>query len=219
MPLSKDTTQLDTSKKSVLVARLKIKNENKPSHQPKLLAVFMNQTVAGKEEQFSFTSPTVVSDQGEQGIDYLISMDVEPGKAKLNMARFLRQVPLLLMAMADLPFQFDLDVPADKVVYLGNIEATIVERANDSQPRAGSVIPLIDQAVAGFSNGTFQLKISDQFDADTQEMQKQFPVLAGKTIDKQVLPAWVHPEVRTAAATTVADATAAAPVAPAAEAK
>lgn len=219
MPLNKDTAVLDLSKKSVLVARLKIKNENHPSHQPKLLAVFMNQTVAGKDEQFSFTSPTMVSDQGEQGIDYLISMDVEPGKATLNMARFLRQIPLLLMAMADLPFKFEVDVPANKVVYLGNIEATIVARANDTQPRAGSVLPLIDQAVAGFSNGTFQLKISDQFDSDSQEMQKQFPALAGKTIDKQVLPAWVHPELRTAAAATVAAAPAPAPVAAITEAK
>ena len=214
MPLNKNTTQLDTAQKSVLVARLKIKNENRPSHQPRLLAVFMKQMAEGKEKELSFVAPTLVSEQDEQGKDYLISMDVEPGKSTLNLARFMRQIPLLVTAMADLPFQFDLDVPANKVLYLGNLEATIVARTDDSQPRAGAVIPLIDQAVTGFSNGTFQLKVSDQFDADTQEMQKQFPALSGKAIDKLILPTWVHPEVRATTAAQVASA-----VAPAAEAK
>ncbi len=191
MPLNDKVTEVDTSQKSILVGKLSIRNDNKPSHQPNLLAVFVNQN----EKDFSFTKPTLVADLDKGGKEYFISMAVEPGKAKLKLARFMRQVPLLLNAMADLPFEYEIDVPANQVVYIGNINAIIKPREDD-QPRAGQVIPLIDQAVAGFSNGTFEVSITDNYAEDMKALEAKYPFIANQTLAKNLLPSWTHPEHR-----------------------
>jgi hypothetical protein len=64
----------------------------------------------------------------------------------------------------------------------------------DSRPRAGSVIPLIDQSVTGFSSGTFVVEVSENYEEDTQLITKRFPYLAGKDIRKMILPEWKYPE-------------------------
>lgn len=183
MPLQTDTSSVDESKKSILVARVSIKNENNKSHQPKLNHVSM--VVGG--ENYSFTKPTLLSETDGVGKDYLISMSVNPGKAELKSIVFLRQVPMLLMASAFAELNYEIDVPSNKIVYLGNIDAVIVPRTDDSQPRAGSVIPLVDQSVAGFSTGTFKITISDNYDGDMKEFASKFPALSGKQIAKNVL--------------------------------
>ncbi|HEY8568161.1 hypothetical protein [Microbulbifer sp.] len=202
MPLNEKTTAIDTSQKSILVGKLSIRNDNKPNHQPDLLAVFINQN----EKDYSFTKPTLIADLDAGGKEYFISMEVEPGKAKLKVARFMRQIPLLLNAMADLPFEYEIDVPANEVVYIGNITAVIKPR-EDEEPRAGLVIPLIDQAVAGFSNGTFEVVISDNYADDMEALKAKYPYIASQTIAKNMLPAWTHPESRTAPATILAEKT------------
>lgn len=191
MPLNDTASAVDVSQKSILVAKLTITNVNKPGHQPNLLAVFLNQN----EKDLSFTQPTLIADMDERGKEYFISMQAEPGKATLKLARFLRQIPLLLNAMADLPFEYEIEVPANQVVYIGNINAVIKPRGED-QPRAGLVIPLIDQAVAGFSNGTFDVQITDNYDEDIEELRAKYPYLASREVAKIVLPEWTHPELR-----------------------
>lgn len=191
MPLNAKTTSVDTSQKSILVGKLSIRNDNKPGHQPNLLAIFVNQN----DKDFSFTEPTLIADLDKGGKEYFISMAVEPGKAKLKVARFMRQVPLLLNAMADLPFEYEIDVPANEVVYIGNINALIKPR-EEGQPRAGLVIPLIDQAVAGFSNGTFDVTITDNYAEDMAALKAKYPYIASQTVAKSMLPSWTHPESR-----------------------
>ena len=190
MPLKSGLTDIDTSQKSLIVGKLSIKNENAPSHQPYLLCIFVE-----KDGQlYSYKSPTLVSDMGTDGKSYFFSMDVPPGKATIKFARFLRDIPLLVLATADLPFEHEIDIPKDEVIYIGNIQATIKPRENDEQPRAGSVIPLIDQAVAGFSSGTFEVEIIDDFQIDTTNLINKYPALSNRNITKQILPSWFHPE-------------------------
>jgi hypothetical protein len=183
MPLQTNVTTVDTSQKSILVARVRVKNENRPSHQPNLNTVVLTT----QEKAQSFAAPTLLAESPDIGREYFVSMDVVPGKTKLNYMFFVRSIPMLLMANAMVNLDYEIDVPSNKVVYLGNIVATIVPRTDDSQPRAGAVIPLIDQSVAGFSSGTFKVDISDQYTADTKDMIAKFPALAGKEIVKNVL--------------------------------
>jgi hypothetical protein len=195
MPLQdKNMKPLDLTQKSVLIAKVKIKNNNKTNQQPTICCVFIKQDVGGKAKQFSFTSPALIQESSEIGKEYFVSMALAPGKANINMIRFLRMVPLLLAATADLPFQREIDVPAGKVLYLGTIDATIEKRENDTQPRAGIVIPLIDQAVAGFSDGTFTATIKDQYDADIAQIRQRFPALKDLQIEKMILPPWEYPK-------------------------
>ena len=108
-----------------------------------------------------YTHPTLIKQSRAEGKKYFIIIDSEPGKVTLKSMRFLRWLPPLLKARVHLHFQNEIDVSQNKIVYIGNINAMIKPRVSDDQPRAGSMFPLVDQAVAGFSNGTFEVEVSD----------------------------------------------------------
>lgn len=190
MPLQdKSKTDISLAQKSILVAKVSIRNANKESQQPTICCIFLKKD----DKDLSFTEPTLISDKEKDGKTYIVSMEVTPGTTQINLIRFFRQVPLLIMAMADLPLIQTIEVPANKVVYLGNIDAVIQPRTDDSQPRAGSLLPLIDQAVAGFSNGTFTATIKDQFNEDTAEIKNRFPKIASLDFVNMTLPEWKYP--------------------------
>jgi len=188
MPLNENVKEIDTSQKSILLGRITIQNKNKPNHQPKLLAVFVKKD--GKD--FSFTKPSLISEVDNESKEYIFSLASEPGVAELSLMRFLRQA-FLVNGMADLQFKQEIVFPENEIVYIGNINASIIPR-EEGQPRAGSVIPLIDQSVTGFSSGTFVVEISDNYDEDIELITKKFPYLAGKNVTKMILPEWEYPE-------------------------
>lgn len=192
MPIGPGSSDVDISQKSILVAKVTIKNQKKPSHQPKMICAM---TKKG-EEFFSFTEPTLVSENEDDGKTYFASLNVDPGKVTLQSFRFTRTIPLLLSAFAELPFELELDVPANKIFYLGEITAVIKDKENDNEPSAGPMIPLIDQAITGFSTGKFEVAIADRYDRDIFELRQLYPYLKNKQIDKMVLPPWVHPKLR-----------------------
>lgn len=191
MPLNEKAKDIDTTKKSVLLGRISIQNQNKPSHQPKLLAVFIKKD--GKD--FSFTKPSLISEVDKESKEYIFSLAAEPGKAELNFMRFIRQA-FLINGIADLPFKQEIVFPENEIVYIGNITASIIPRAK-GQPRAGALLPLVDQAVTGFSSGTFVVDVSDNYDEDIKLIIEKFPYLSGKKITKMILPEWSYPEQET----------------------
>lgn len=195
MPVQSGLADISVSEKSILLAKVVIKNEKAPSHQPDLCCIFIDEN----GEAMSFTEPALVQDLGEGGKAYLVSLQASPGKVMLNTARFIRRIPLLMNAIAEVPFQQELNVPANSIVYLGNINAVVKDKLTGDEPSAGLAIPLIDQAVAGFSSGTFVVTVSDNYDADMAEFYKRFPYLQKKQVSKMVLPEWVHPDLRSKA--------------------
>jgi hypothetical protein len=66
---------------------------------------------------------------------------------------------------------------------------------NDEEHRAGGVLPLIDQAVAGFSDGTFDVVFSDNYDGDMGRFISKFPALNNVPVEKAILSQWVRPEL------------------------
>lgn len=188
MPLQVNAKAVDTSVKSILIGRIKIRNDNKPGYQPELLAVFLEQG----EKYYSFTDPTLISEVEGGAKDYLFSVAVEPGEVQLNQFRFLYNA-IVLSGLADLQFDRSMEVPAGSIVYIGNIDAVIVSR-EEGQPRAGSIIPLIDQAVTGFSSGTFSVNITDNFGVDRALFVDKFSYLSGRNIERAVLSQWRHPD-------------------------
>ena len=73
------------------------------------------------------------------------------------------------------------------VFYAGHLHAVVRERKDD-EPRAGSVIPLIDQAATGASGGTFDVTLTDDWDADSKVFNTLYPALAKVNVEKQLLP-------------------------------
>lgn len=103
------------------------------------------------------------------------------------------EVPLLMRAVCVLPLNSKIDIKPNSVVYLGHIDAVIRKRKGMSEQRAGALVPLIDNAVAGFSNGTFDVAINDEYNADMKLFQTQFPALSKVNVKKDILPPWVRP--------------------------
>ena len=72
-------------------------------------------------------------------------------------------------------------------VPIGHIEATVRERQGD-EFKAGSSIPLIDQAVVGASGGTFDVAITDALSTDEALFRSKFPALTNVEIKRAILP-------------------------------
>jgi hypothetical protein len=70
---------------------------------------------------------------------------------------------------------------------VGHVWATVRER-QDNEFKAGPVVPLIDQAVAGASGGTFDVETTDEFATDEAAFRSKFPALAGVEMAKAILP-------------------------------
>lgn len=85
------------------------------------------------------------------------------------------------------------ELKANSMIYLGRVEAVVRERKDDSELRAGPVVPLIDQAVAGFSGGTFHIQVLDNYDADLASFRQKYPALEKFTVDRAVVPPWRKP--------------------------
>jgi hypothetical protein len=94
------------------------------------------------------------------------------------------------------PLYAQLESDAPGIYYLGAVQASIRER-KDNEFRAGPVIPLIDQAIAGASTGTFDITIADLYDQDVALFRATFPALENATIIKKVLPQWDRTRAQT----------------------
>jgi hypothetical protein len=85
------------------------------------------------------------------------------------------------------PLHAELPAASGNLVYLGAIDANVRERKGN-EFKAGPSIPLIDQAVACASSGTFDVEIKDAFDADMVLFKENFPQLRSAPVTKAILP-------------------------------
>ena len=85
-----------------------------------------------------------------------------------------------------------------KLVFLKHRDVVRVAQALATQPSlsealracAGPLLPLIDQAAAGFSGGTWTVTVSDSAPHDVEEFKAAFPALARTPIEDDALPPW-----------------------------
>ena len=70
----------------------------------------------------------------------------------------------------------DFNVPPQAVVYLGHLDIVNKERIDKDDQASGFAIPLIDQAVAGFSGGTLGVALSDHYERDIGMFRAEYPV-------------------------------------------
>jgi len=48
--------------------------------------------------------------------------------------------------------------------------------------------PFIDQSIAGFSSGTFDVVVEDKFDEDMKSFISEYPALKKVKVEKSILP-------------------------------
>jgi len=198
MPLSKGQESVSLSSESIALVSVKISNQNKPEYQPSLLyAFFFPESEGAKKTHISINTDPIRSEKNQFN-EYLLSFSLKPGTYNFSQIWGVYRVPLLMNAMCQIPLNAKVDIKPNEVIYLGNIDAVIRERKNDGEVRAGGVIPLIDQAVAGFSSGTFEVSINDRFDEDIKAFMAEYPALQNHKVEKAVLPQWTRPETTVA---------------------
>jgi hypothetical protein len=183
-----DATAPKTEKVTVLMSAT-VDNQYKPRYQPELLVVHVEKPGAKeKADRLNFKpdSTSIVPSQNEGGANtYLLSYELEPGEYLLAaMTSMARSFPII--ASFQTVLMQDLAFPKAGVYYVGHVQAVVRERKDDEE-RAGSVIPLLDQAVAGASGGTFDVQITDRWNTDEGLFKTAYPTLARVSVEPRVL--------------------------------
>lgn len=190
MALQGEAVRVTETSKPIYLMTATLKNDFKPSIQPKLMTVELAQpgAVAGTQP-LQFAMDEKGKDEAHPagaGNHFLIRLELPPGAYELRGLRSMGQA-FPILGYYYTPLLLPLAAKGPGVYYLGHISATVRERQGD-EFRAGQVLPLIDQLVSGASGGTFDVEVKDAFDADQTRFRAKFPALAGVTIQKAVLP-------------------------------
>jgi len=179
MAIDHDTKQLDLSENALVLMSVKMVNGYKPSFQPTPNVVFVEKPmVRGTKDRLNY----IIDAEAEQGGVYYLRMAVPEGKYVIRGVGGV-SAHIFFVGNCLLPIHQNLDVKAGDVIYLGRVAGTIRERV-DGELRAGSVVPLIDQAITGFSGGTFDVLLEDQYQSDMKVFKQRFPVLNGVVVKR-----------------------------------
>lgn len=192
MPLSDDAAKLDPTKPIYLMS-VTIKNDYKPRWQPNLLAVVL-ETDSGtaKPQQMAFRMDSqgrlAPSTEEDSTTTYLVRFTTE-GSPHIVRGFNAMGSAFPVHGSYFVPLHAPLPATAGGTYYLGSVKAVIRERQG-AEFRAGPLIPLIDQAVAGASTGTFDVEITNAYADDVIRFRKTFAALKDVEIHDAVLPAW-----------------------------
>lgn len=189
MAFSDESNSTIKPDKAVYLMTATIKNSYKTSHQPKLIVVNVEKRLAsGSSDRLNFK----IDDNGKiesdtpEGSTYLLRMELEKGDyVILGLSSMSSSFPFHGFYFT--PIHENLVSSGSGVFYLGHIEANVRERQGE-EFKAGPSVPLVDQAVAGASTGTFDVAISDQWATDEAKFKGKFPVLVNTPITKTILP-------------------------------
>jgi hypothetical protein len=192
MALNPTATKLDCTKDSVALMAVKVSNQYKPKYQPAVTYAFVWTREKDNRKKYSFKVANPYKTVLGESIEYLISVQLPPGKYKLReLMGTSGSFPIRGTFWVPLYLNFDLE--PNKVLYLGRIEAVNRKKISGDELAAGPPIPLIDQAVTGFSGGTFDINISDKYETDMAIFKEQFPSIKSYNAEKMILPQWHKP--------------------------
>lgn len=192
MSFGKDQAATIPQDKAIVLISASMRNEYKVSYQPKILVAHMEKGTAEKSsDPLNFKHDAVGAAQGNN----LFRMELENGAYVLRgMTGHALSFPINGFYMA--PVHAEINITAPGVYYMGHIDAVIRERQGN-EFKAGGSLPLIDQALAGASTGTFDITITDQWTTDEKAFKAEFPVLNGIDIKKVILPAFDRQRAQT----------------------
>lgn len=188
MPYSEDEPKPDPAK-AVFLLSVTIKNDYHTNFQPDMLLLNVEKaTATSKQDRLNFA----MDDQGKDETDaegtgntYYARIELPPGEYVIRGVTCLsKHFPII--GNFFMPLQEKLTVTTAGVYYLGHADGTVRERKGD-EFKAGPTLPLIDQAVAGASGGTFDVNISDQWDKDDTQFTSRFPALKGVNVQKDIM--------------------------------
>ena len=79
----------------------------------------------------------------------------------------------------------EFEIRSNVITYIG--QAQMVNRKREEgEPRSGSIFPLVDQSVTGFSDGTFDIEVSDNYLEDIKILKEKYPFIRNIEIKKNI---------------------------------
>jgi hypothetical protein len=181
---------VDVSKEAMLFMTVRISNQFKPSFQPRIVMTVARSEDAQKEKlTLKADKPYSATATHEE---YLLSFKLQPGQYRVRYI-LAKGTVFPITGTFFVPIFQTIEVKGPGAYYLGRIDATVVERTDAKQFRAGSVIPLAAQRAAGAAGGTFIVKIEDQLDHDLRTLGPTYPALTKLSVTKSLLGPWTPP--------------------------
>lgn len=180
---------------SIVLMTVRTANQHKPGYPPDASHILIDTGVRGAREIRTFRLDEAYRSREDGVREYLVSLDLPPGSYRLReIFGSSGTFPIhgRFVVTVFLPFT----VEPNTVAYLGRLEATVRERKDDREFRAGPPVPIIDQAVTGFASGTFVVRISDAADEDLAAFHERYPGLRRYAIRRTILPAWTQPAAK-----------------------
>lgn len=190
MAFQNDSDQFTEKSKPVFLMTATIKNTYRTSFQPKLIVLHVEKDGAKQvSDRINFTIDDKAKNETDSAItgnSYFLRMELEPGHYEIRgLTSLASSFPVNGFFFT--PLHSQLESKDSGVFYLGHITAIVRERTGN-EFKAGPSIPLLDQAVAGASGGTFDIEITDEIVTDEGIFRSKFPALAGVTIKSAILP-------------------------------
>ncbi|ADE11795.1 conserved hypothetical protein [Sideroxydans lithotrophicus ES-1] len=188
MAVNKQTKNVDVSSKSVILMTLDLARPTPSRYVPHPLWVdFTRKDGQGKLERQVFQvdgdSGTISSKVHNK---FLLRFALEPGKYEMKTV-FGNANAFPFNGFFQVPLLMEINVPPKTIAYVGRVNALMRPRVGN-EFRAGSVIPLIDQAAAGVSGSTFDITVVDASKEDVPEFKSTFASLEAADIQTELLP-------------------------------
>jgi hypothetical protein len=189
MPLRSDETFALKPHESLAVFRMTLKNEFKNyTLTPDAMTVEATERSGGKTYRFTFGVPErQVSDRE---LEMMGSFALPPGDYKITGFSGRTDVGFAILPVIgqfDPSFERSFSVGTNDSVYLGHVIARLVEKKSNDEERAGPIVPLLDQATTGMSNGTFKFEVVDDFQKDIEYIKVRYPSVGGRLFRRGLL--------------------------------
>jgi len=157
--LDKAATTVDWSKGSIIAMTVEMTNDYKPEYQPTHMGVVVIKTAGANANQRIVGLGRIPAGKNA----YLVTQQVMPGQYTLSrITGMAHKFPIV--GHVDFAVNAPFEVAPNSVIYLGRVSAINKNRLNKDDQTTGGFIPLIDQAVAGFSGGTLEVALKDNYE-------------------------------------------------------
>ena len=189
MAFDKKSTSIDTKEKSVVLMTIDVSRSDGSRFVPEpFVAKFEKPGAQNKDDRQNFRFSTDDSVQENGHSVYLIRVALAPGDYKLgDVTGMARAFPI--NGVFVVPLGLDIKVKPNSVSYVGRVTAKLRDRVG-GEFRAGPLLPLIDQSIAGMSGSTWDVSTDNMAEKDLAGFRATFPVLNNITIDTAPLPAF-----------------------------
>ena len=209
MALTKGKSDIDLTKKSIVLLSVRISNQYKPSRQLKLLSVVIcpqSETNCKHDLPSNPGSPyKPYKKEKDYFNEYLLSYELESGTYNIDGLYTTYKIPTLTSGFGYTKLNLKTEIKPNSISYLGHLDITLREKKSDAEISAGGSVPLIDQYIPGFSSGTFDVEVEDKFDEDMKSFISEYPALKKVKVEKSILPHWIRPEKEGVVAPKVAE--------------